>query len=90
MLSFLPHLLQIECRSLLPTHVQHQQQEDVFKTLFVAHKYSHLNTRLRSDFGLGTLSSDRRSLIVLVYLFVLPEHRRRGIGRQLIHWGKWI
>ncbi len=26
--------------------------------------------------------------IVLVYLFVHPEHRRRGIGRQLVNWGK--
>lgn len=27
---------------------------------------------------------------VLVYLVVHPEHRRRGIGRQLINWGKSV
>ena len=29
-------------------------------------------------------------LVVLVYLFVHPEHRRRGIGRQLVNWGKLV
>ena len=43
------------------------------------------------DFDLAIRQSTKySSLVVLVYLFVHPEHRRRGIGRQLINWGKWI
>ncbi|KAL8669398.1 MAG: hypothetical protein Q9168_006010 [Polycauliona sp. 1 TL-2023] len=31
--------------------------------------------------------ADRRFGPVLVYLVVHPEHRRRGVGSQLINWG---
>ena len=44
--------------------------------------------RSRGDSSLTAMSSDWRFLLVLVYLVVHPEHRRRGIGRQLINWGK--
>lgn len=44
----------------------------------------------------GTLSLKPNNILltgrfrhqVLVYLVVHPEHRRRGIGSQLINWGK--
>lgn len=34
------------------------------------------------------MPADWRFVLVLCYLVVHPEHRRRGIGRQLINWGK--